>query len=365
MSKDGETAWVALSLVRGVGNVTYRRLLERFQDPDGVFVAGARALLEAGVHPEVADAIVNFRRWEEAERYVSRARRVGGSLLHWNDSRYPRLLREVHDAPPFLFVRGDPGDGDELCVAVVGSRVPSVYGRGRARALCTQLARVGVTVVSGLARGIDGEAHRATLDAGGRTVAVLGCGIDVVYPPEHARLFRRIVENGAVLSELLPGVGPEAGHFPRRNRLLAGMTVGTVVVEAGEHSGSLITARWAADQGREVFAVPGPIGPLSRGPHRLIRQGAKLTETAADILEEIAPSRLRTASREERRRDRPEFEDRLLRCLQGGPHHIDALCAKMGAPVGTILEALLGLELEGAVVQYPGKYFALSGSEPD
>ncbi len=357
VDEDGSwRAWLALRMVRGVGPVVYQELLRAFGDPAAVFRANGKALACAGVRSEVARAVRTFGDWGLAEAQVRRARQAGGHLVTFADPMYPRRLRHIHDPPPFLFARGDLQPEDELAVAVVGSRAASSYGVRMACELAEGLARYGVTVVSGLARGTDAAAHAAALRAGGRTIAVLGSGIDVVYPREHRALATAIAGRGAVLSELPMGTQPDADNFPSRNRIISGIALGTVVIEAAERSGSLITASLALEQGRDVFAVPGPVGARTRGTHRLLRDGAKVTQCAEDILEEVAPHRLRHGVVGAT----PELdptEHALVGCLGREPVHVDDLIARSGRPPSVVLPALLGLELKGLVQQLPGKLF--------
>ena len=348
--------WLALRMVRGVGPVVYQGLLRAFGDPAAVFRASDQALARAGVRPEVARAVRTFRDWELADAQVRRLRQAGAHLVTFADPTYPRRLRHIHDPPPLLFARGALRPEDELAVAVVGSRAASPYGLRMARELAEGLARHGVTVVSGLARGTDAAAHAAALHAGGRTIAVLGSGIDVVYPSEHRALANAIAGRGAVLSELPMGTQPDAENFPSRNRIISGVALGTAVVEAAERSGSLITASLALEQGRDVFAVPGPVGERTRGTHRLLRDGAKVTQCAEDILEEVAPHRLRHCVVGAA----PALdatEHALVGCLGREPVHVDDLIARSGWAPSAVLPALLGLELKGLVQQLPGKRF--------
>lgn len=366
-AKDGTWApWMALKSVRGVGNVVYRQLLAAFGEPRDVFRVGAARIEALGVRPEVARAIAGFDAWAQVEAQLRRLERCAGRVLTWNDDAYPELLRQIHDPPPFLYVRGDLSADDDLAVAVVGSRSPSAYGRVMARRLGEDLARLGATVVSGLARGIDAEAHRGAMRCGGRTIAVLGSGVDVIYPGEHRVLAQEIAESGALISEFAPGAGPDAENFPARNRIISGLALGVLVVEAAEKSGSLITARLAAEQGREVFAVPGPVGPRSRGAHQLIKCGAKLTESVEDIIEEVAPQLLaRLGSRLESTAERPtELEQRLLASLPSEALHIDQITMLMAWTVPQALEVLLSLEIKGLVRQLPGKFFLPASSGP-
>jgi len=349
--------WLALRLVRGVGPVIYRTLLQACGQPAAIFAASKRALLEAGARPEVAEAIRTFAEWAVVDRQVERLNRTGAALITWNDTAYPPNLREIHDPPPFLFVQGEILARDSLAVAVVGSRHVSRYGLRLARNLTEGLLRYGLTVVSGLARGTDAQVHWSALGAGGRTIAVIGSGIDVVYPSEHKALSQKISEQGAVVTELLMGTQPDAENFPSRNRIISGLSLGTVVIEAAERSGSLITARIAADQGREVFAVPGEVGERTRGTHRLIRDGAKLTECAEDVIEEIAPhllGRLAPIAPVEL----SAAEAALLGCMRHESLHVDTIIARSGCAAATVLQLLLALELKGVVQQLPGKHFA-------
>jgi DNA processing protein len=349
--------WVALKMVRGVGNILGLRLLQSFGSPRAILDAGSQALECAGVRRDVARAIGRFDAWGEVERQLARLRQLGGRLVTWEDEAYPELLRQIADAPLFFFMRGDLDPVDAQAVAVVGSRSPTSYGRRMARLIGAGLAEQGATVVSGLARGIDAEAHWAALKAGGRTVAVLGCGVDVAYPAENRHLMMRIARCGAVISELPMGTQPDAENFPGRNRIISGMSLGTVVVEAAERSGSLITAQFAADQGRDVFAVPGPVGEQSRGPHKLLRQGAALAESANDVMNEIAPHRIM----------RPvpvvvelsATDAAVVRCLANSVRHVDEIIRLSSLPTPVVLEALLSLELRGVVRQLPGKCFSL------
>lgn len=356
VTHDDWRTWVALRMVRGVGPVVCQGLLRAFGAPAAVFQASTHALECAGVRPEVARAIHGFTDWAAADAQVERVLRAGATLLTWNDAGYPPNLRQIHDAPPFLFVYGALQPRDRMAVAVVGSRNVSAYGLRVTRELTEGLVRYGLTVVSGLARGTDAQAHWTALRSGGRTLAVLGSGIDVVYPSEHHALFKRISEQGAVLTELPMGTKPDAENFPNRNRIISGLALGTVIVEATEKSGSLITAMLAAEQGREVFAVPGAVGERTRGTHRLIRDGAKLTERAEDVVEEIAPQLLAHVA-PATPVELSALEAQLVTCMGHETLHIDAIISRSGLSPATVLQTLLGLELTGVVQQLPGKYF--------
>ena len=291
VAKTDLTRWVALSRVPGLGCVSFKKLAGHFEDPTEALSASREALTEIqGLDQQVIDGLGNFSAWDEVEKEIIKAEKAAVKIVPFTDPTYPARLRMIPDPPPVLYLKGEIHREDEKAVAIVGSRSTSDYGRRVARDLCRGLASFGFTVVSGMARGIDGTAHETALNAGGRTIAVLGSGVDRIYPAEHEKLYRRIIENGAVISEFPMGTRPLAFNFPARNRLISGLSLGVVVVEATEKSGSLITAASALEQGREVFAVPGEVGASrSRGGHRLIRQGAKLVETVDDIMEEIAP----------------------------------------------------------------------------
>jgi len=357
--------WVALSRVQGLGCVSFKKLAGHFGDPTEALSASTAALAEIpGLDPSVIDGLRNFSAWDEAEKEIIRAEKATVKIVPFIDSSYPARLRMIPDPPPLLYLKGEIRRDDEKAVAVVGSRSTSDYGRRVARDLCRGLASLGFTVVSGMARGIDGTAHETSLNAGGRTIAVLGSGVDRVYPAEHDKLYRRISENGGVISEFPMGTRPLAFNFPARNRVISGLSLGVVVVEATEKSGSLITAALALEQGREVFAVPGEVGASrSRGAHRLIRQGAKLVETVDDIVEEIAPQLLVRSGKavSAPRRTLPqnlgdEFQ-RIFGLFQERPLQIDEVIESSGCSPSRVSEILLELELQGYIKQLPGKRY--------
>ena len=357
--------WLALGRIRGVGGVSFKKITARFADPAAVFRASAAELAEIeGLHRELIHSIAKFNDWAEIDKEIQRARAAGIKMIPFSDAAYPASLRAIADPPPLLYVKGELRDNDSRAIAIVGSRSASDYGRRIARDLARGLASFGFTVVSGMARGIDGMAHESALQAGGRTLAVLGSGVDRAYPPEHEMLYRRISENGAVISELPMGARPVAFNFPARNRLISGLSLGVVVVEATEKSGSLITASLAAEQGREVFAVPGEAGASrSRGSHRLIRQGAKLVETVEDIIEEIAPqlSRRNGDAAPASARSLPENSGpaarQIFALLKETSLQVDQVIEQSGLPAPQVLQVLLDLELQGFVCQTPGKIY--------
>jgi DNA processing protein len=363
---DAAAAWVALRAAPGVGDVVGRRLLDRLGGPLAVLTASGEELAAIGCAPDLATALREPHALDAARLEVERIAAVGARVVALDAPEYPPLLRELRDAPLYLVARGARLLSGPA-IAIVGSRRATAYGRETARALAEGLAHAGVTVVSGLARGIDGAAHEGALAARGCTIAVLGSGIDVIYPREHRELAERLVEAGTLLSERPVGTAPLAAHFPARNRILAGMTQGTVVIEAAERSGSLITARLANDGGREVFAVPGRIdSPLSFGVHLLIRQGATLVRGIEDVLEQIAPAlRARaggTVGNADRMREDAEAVGApVLRLLADGTVSVDELIRETGRPAPEILALMLDLELRGMVRQLPGRQFQLTG----
>ena len=279
--------WLALALVPGVGTTLFVRLLARFHAPREVLRASEAALADV-VGPKLAQRIRSYRDAVDVGEQERLMALYGASLVTMDDPAYPRSLAEVYDPPLVLFTRGDVRDEHQHAVAIVGTRTPSAYGHRVAHRLGRELAARGITVVSGLASGVDTAAHQGALEVGGQTVAVLGCGVDVVYPQENAGLMHEIAQRGCVLSSFFMGIKPSKGHFPFRNRIISGLSLGVLVVEAPPTSGALITARFAVEQGREVFAVPGHIGDKnSMGPHSLLREGAKLVETVEDVLVEL------------------------------------------------------------------------------
>ena len=360
--------WFWLKNVPGIGNHLFKRLIERFGSPQRVFQMTPHELLSVeGISKHLAAAILNFKapQWIKAE--LDHVHRKGYSVVALTDGSYPSLLREIPDPPPLLYVSGSLA-GKNKNVAVVGSRNATAYGISATQNLCADLTAFDITIVSGMALGIDTAAHQGALAGRGKTVAVLGSGLNVIYPAENRRLFERISEQGAVISEFALDTKPEAHNFPIRNRIISGMCMGTIVVEASRKSGSLITARLAAEQNREVFAVPGSIHSFkSTGTHTLIKQGAKLVENAQDVLEELtaftahvpmAPEDLDDSTTEKLASLAPD-ELGLYNILSPYPQHIDVIVRKTSIEPGKLLSLLLRLELKGIVQQLPGKLFAI------
>jgi DNA processing protein len=389
--------WLALRRVRGIGPRISRVLLEHFHSAEQVFAASEAELIGAAIPRTTARNIKQFTDFASLEKELCEWPRIGARMIRWTDHEYPANLRQIADPPPYFLLRGTLAATDPKFVAVVGARAASDAGRRMARRLGLELAAQGYTVVSGLARGIDCEAHQGALDGRGKTVAVMGCGIDIIYPPEHKKIAEAMIENGGgLISELPLGTPPMPENFPSRNRLISGLCLGVVVVEAAEKSGSLITARMALEQDRQVFAVPGsPLTGKTRGSNRLLKEGARLVECVEDVIEELAPqlagqtsipagpraSSLApspgaamhslladvkfalTSHKEDEGLTESESSDvkLILQCLKGADRlHVDSIIEGSGLTVATVLKLLLELELRGLVIQHPGKLFSLS-----
>ncbi|QXE92494.1 DNA-processing protein DprA [Geomonas subterranea] len=353
--------WFALKSVPQVGNVTFLRLLSHFGSPEQVLKASVSELSSVkGVSAAAARSIAehDFRAWAEAE--CERVHSSGVQVVDILSHRYPRLLMQIADPPPFFYLMGAL-EGSETAVAMVGSRHASQYGLCTATRLAKELAGQGVTVISGMARGIDTASHWGCLKAEGRSVAVLGCGVDVIYPPENDTLYRTLCEGGALISEFPMGTSPLPENFPRRNRIISALALGVVVVEAGEGSGSLITAQYALEQGREVFAVPGNVTTSgSRGVNGLIKQGAKLVERVEDILEELAIEPLATHPLEQPRSfPLTPQEAELYALLCQGVLQIDDIIVQSALTASEVSATLLRLEMKGIITQLPGKRFVV------
>jgi DNA processing protein len=361
-SQDPLVASLRLSLVPGVGPLTRQALLERFGSAEAVFAAAPSQLREvAGVGATLARKILAACEEVDAEQELQLCRERGVTIVADTDPAYPRLLQEVYSPPAFLFVHGQLKPEDALAVAIVGTRHATSYGRQQAERLAAGLARAGLTIVSGLARGIDAVAHRAALQAGGRTLAVLGSGVLNIYPPEHQGLAEEVRRQGALISENPPLCEPVAGAFPQRNRLISGLSLGVIVIEAAERSGALITARHAMEQGREVFAVPGRVDSrTSRGCHRLIRDGAKLVECVEDVLEEFgplveaAPRPDGTVMHHPAELQLNELELQVLNAIASDPTSIDRVVEACGLPVQRVLATISVLEMRSLIRRVSG-----------
>ena len=345
--------WVALNRVPQLGTVRFRRLEAHFGVLANAWQASYAELKAAGIDDRPARGIVAARGRVSPDAEIERMSLAGVKSVDWHHPEYPPRLKEIHDPPPVLYYKGTLLPADEWAVAVVGTRGPTTYGREAAAALTTDLARHGITIVSGLARGIDGVAHRAALDAGGRTIAVLANGLDTVYPREHAGLFQRTQEQGAVVSEYPLGVRPDPRSFPRRNRLISGMSLGTLVIEAPNKSGAVWTVRHALDQNREVFCVPGSIfSPVSQFTNRMIQEGAKLVSSYTDVLEELNLTVVAHQVEMPLIQDPgDEAETALLQHLDDEPLHFDDIRKSASLPIASISSLLSMLELRGKVKQ--------------
>ncbi len=353
--------WLGFNKVPGIGARRLRSLIDTFGHVEAAWHASPQALAAAGLDRRALDNLLQLRRTLDLEAELERVRRAGLTVLTWDDAAYPANLRRIDTPPPVLFVRGTLVPQDEWAVAIVGTRRATTYGKECARRLATDLAAAGVTIVSGLARGIDGIAHEATLAVGGRTLAVLGNGLDQIYPPEHRQLAAAIAQQGALISEQPLGAAPEARNFPARNRIISGLSLGVLVVEGDWSSGAIITARQALEQGREVFAVPGSIfSPNSNGPNRLIQEGATAVLTANDVLEALNLTRAAQQGRVRQLLPTEPVEMQLFALLSDEPHHVDELSRAAGLPIGEVTSTLALMELKGLVRQVGGMQYVLA-----
>ena len=355
---DPRLYWVGFSLVKGIGAVRFQSLLEAFGDPQTAWNAPAQALYQAGLGPKLVENLMQLRAGVSLEGVWENLQKLGIQVLISKDEVYPRRLKQISQPPPVLYLRGELRPEDEWAVAVVGTRRLTAYGRQVAEEVAGKLARSGVSVVSGLARGADSVAHQAALNAGGRTMAVLGCGLDQIYPPENRRLAEQIIGNGALLSDYPPGTPPDAANFPPRNRIISGLSMAVVIIEAGQTSGALITAAFAADQGREVFAVPGNINaPQSVGTNRLIRDGANPLLNPQEILEvlELEMVTEQRAARVALPADAVEAQ--LFAVLEREPLHVDEIRARTDLPIEKVTATLALMELKGMVRQVGGMQY--------
>ena len=363
---------LTLTTIPGIGPSRLRALVSHFKDPHLVSEANVRQLVAVeGIERKTAHAIVNYFRDSgaaTAKRFVdtqlSRLNKIDGRIVTFWDAEYPSSLKKIYDPPPFLFVRGQFTDAEAFSIAIVGTRNPTAYGAQLAERFSSGLARLGIPIISGLARGIDTVAHSAALKADGRTVAVIGSGVDVIYPPENKQLFERIIDQGCVASEFMMGAKPDAGNFPQRNRLISGIALATLIVETGIDGGAMITATTALDQNRDVFAIPAAVNEKRRsGTNLLIKEGkAVLVESVDDILGELG-SRLKRIIKDYPQKQKPPsaeltlFERQLYDAMTDDPVHIDVLAARAGISTSDALVQLLSLEFKGAIRQMPGKFF--------
>ncbi len=363
-------SWLELRAVKGLGPITFTRLINRFGSPQAILEANFSALVATGdLSPSLAQSLqkpLPDHTVKEIQREIEAVEAGRFSILTLIDPHYPSRLKTIADPPPLLYYTGSLQTCDQHALAIVGARKGSHAGRAFTRTLSGDLAALGFTIVSGLARGIDADAHQGALTAGGRTLAVLGCGIDRTYPPEHHTLRQQIEQQGAVLSEFPMGTSPQSFHFPRRNRIISGLSLGVIVTEATMKSGSLITARMALEQNREVFAIPGNVThPLSHGPHGLIQQGAKLVQKPWDIVEEILPmlepsfrenleSRHNEGKTQKTTLELGPEEQHLFDRIPLEPISLDELITQGSYSSSEVMSILLSLEMKGLIKQIPG-----------
>jgi DNA processing protein len=359
--------WIALNLVRGIGAVRFRNLLEVFGDAKTAWEAPESKLRSAGLSKKIIQNLIQLRNGIDLAHIQSQIEAHQVTVLTWDDPDYPSRLHEIDQPPPVLYLRGTLTEADEWAVAIVGTRRVTTYGRQVTEQVATTLAQSGITVVSGLARGVDSIAHQAALNAGGRSLAVLGSGVDRLYPPENQRLAEHMIERGAVISDYGLGTQPEATNFPPRNRIISGLSLAVVIVEASRQSGALITANFAVEQGREVFAVPGNISaPQSQGTNWLIQQGARPMLHPQDVLEVLDVGRI--AQHREARAVIPanDLEAKILELIRNEPLHMDEISIQAQAPIKEVSSTIAMMELKGMVRQMGGmNYQALHEEQAD
>ncbi len=360
--------WVWLGSIPGIGAIKCKKLLEFFEDPYNIFTAKEIdfASLSFLSRADVSNLVDKENR-EKVKKHIENINANDIKIITINNENYPEYLKNIYDPPIILYMKGCLSK-DKKYLAVVGSRKATSYGLKMAEVVSRELSRCGITVVSGMARGIDTFAHKGALSGGGKTIAVLGCGLDIVYPYENKKLMESIIQNGACLSEFLPGTQPVAGNFPARNRIISGISMGVIVIEAGEKSGSLITANFALEQGREVFALPGNVNSIkSTGTNKLIKEGAKMVTSLEDILEEIGAyfndnnkdfftNKLKD---DKLLKGLDKDEIKIVECLKLEPEHIDILANKTGLDIKIVNSVIVMLELKGLVEQLPGKIYRL------
>jgi len=352
-SADQLKYWVGFSEISGIGRVRISQLQDAWKAPEG-------KLRQAGLDSRTIDTLVLLRPRISLDAEMEKLERYKVKVLIYEDTSYPARLKEIYDYPPVLYVRGNLPSQDEASLAVVGTRRPTIYGRQVTEEVVTDLVQSKITIVSGLARGIDSVAHRVALDAGGETIAVFASGLDIVYPAENTKLAQAIMEHGALISEYPLGVKPRAENFPLRNRIMSGLSLGVLVVEAGERSGALITAFQALEQNREVFAIPGSIlSPASKGTNHLIQEGAKLVRNCADILGELNLTMVTQQLEIKEFSPVSEAESLVLKQLTQEPSHIDEICRRSGLTMPEVSSTLAMLELKGIIKQVGNMNYVL------
>jgi DNA processing protein len=364
---DDKKFWVGFNLIKGIGAVRMQGLVAHFGDLESAWKAAPAELAQAGLGLKVIERVVQARESVDLEKVWDRIQKQGIQILTWQDESYPQRLKEIDQPPPVLYIRGEYLPDDLFAVGIVGTRRVTAYGRQITEELASFLAANGMTVISGLARGVDAIAHQTALKAGGRTIAVLGSGVDRIYPPEHRGLAERMMERGAIISDYAPGTPPEASNFPPRNRIISGLSLAVVVVEAGETSGALITAEFAAEQGREVFAVPGSIlAPQSKGTNKLIQNGALPLLSVNDLMQALDITRVGEQKAARKIMPADAIEAKLLTVLTNEPLHVDEIRSQSELPIEKVSAALVLMELKGMVRQVGGmNYVALREEEAE
>jgi DNA processing protein len=356
--------FIWLNLIPGILPSVINKLLSYFKEPEKILKASKQELIEFGMDKNAAEEFINKRESVKLDEEIKKIEKYNAKIITINDENYPKRLKEIFDPPIVLYVLGELDDYSNISFSVVGTRKPTVYGRIVTEKIVSELVKKGITIVSGLARGIDILAHTYALKSKGKTIAVLGSGINIIYPPEHKNIANEIIKNGAIISEFPIDTQPERYNFPRRNRIISGISLGTLVVEAKEKSGALITADFALEQGREVFAIPGNINvPTAKGPNQLIKQGAKLVDNVDDILETIPEFTKLTTERLiqiQIPETLSEDEKIVFSLLSEEPKHIDIITRIAGMPISKISSILLELELKGLVKEVPGKLYIKS-----
>jgi DNA processing protein len=363
---DHRMYWVGFNMVKGIGSVRFKILLDAFGSAETAWNASPEALLDAGLSRKVVESFQRVRKGVSLEQVWQRLQSMDVQVLTWDDEGYPRHLKEIDQPPPVIYIRGTLTPEDEWAVAIVGTRRVTAYGRQVTEEIATSLARNGVTIISGLARGVDSLAHQAALNAGGRTLAVLGSGVDLVYPPENRKLAAQIIEHGALVSDYSLGTPPDGVNFPPRNRIISGLAMAVIVVEAGQTSGALITASFAAEQGRDVFAVPGNIhAPQSQGTNRLIRDGAQPLLNPQDVLEALNLTMVVEHRAVRVALPSDPVESRLYKLLSHEPMHVDEIRALANMPIETVSATLVMMELKGMVRQVGGMNYVAVREDPE
>ena len=358
---DEKKYWIGFNLVKGIGSVRFKQIQAHFGDLSMAWLAPIEAFREIGLPDRVMKNIHELRGKIDLDRYYEQIIQGDIQVMTMLDEDYPVLLREIDQSPPVIYMKGSLTPADEFSVAMVGTRRVTAYGQQVARETSTFLAGHGLTIVSGLARGVDALAHQHALQAGGRTIAVMGCGVDVIYPPEHRQLAEAIIENGALISDYPLGTQPEGINFPPRNRIISGLSLATIVVEAGERSGALITADFALEQGRDVFAVPGNVySPASRGTNRLIQNGAYVMVSPQDVMDVLDLSQVEDYKDARQVLPADITEAKILLAMDYEPTHIDQICNEVGLPVEKVSATLTLMELKGMVQHVGGmRYTAI------